>query len=263
MHPKPLPASLLLLLLLRLSSLVAVASSSICYASDGVQSDNIPCNPDQINSTCCMPGFYCISNGLCAPGLNITDTFTPFYVGDCTDPTWSSPECLKECAYSNGNGVQPCPNAGPGKFCCYGLSNAACCSNATLVFDLGVGTIFSEYDDDVSNEYGNDVFNEYGDDVFNEYVRDEQRAGRDVLGAREYEQWGCDWGRRVGWDTCWAGVNCWGVLFPGVEAETGAEVEGVNKQADAAGYVLARKERVPGMQGLRGTELPAAEVDDS
>ena len=42
-----------------------------------------------------------------------------------------------------GNGVQPCSNAGPGNFCCYGLSNADCCSNSTLVFDLGVGTIVS------------------------------------------------------------------------------------------------------------------------
>ena len=42
-----------------------------------------------------------------------------------------------------GNGVQPCANAGPGNFCCYGLSNADCCSNSTLVFDLGVGTIVS------------------------------------------------------------------------------------------------------------------------
>ena len=101
MHTMSPPASLLSLLLLLLSSsLTAAASSSICYASDGVQSANFACNPSQPNSTCCMPGFECISNGLCAPGPNITGAITPFYVGDCTDPTWSSPTCLKECADS-------------------------------------------------------------------------------------------------------------------------------------------------------------------
>ncbi|MCJ1287490.1 hypothetical protein MMC26_006842 [Xylographa opegraphella] len=138
------PASLVsFLLLLLLCPFTSAASSPICYAADGIQSANFACNPDQTYSACCMPGFECISNGLCAPGPNITGAITPFYVGDCTDPTWSSPECLKQCANSGGNGVQPCASAGPGNFCCYGLSNADCCSNSTLVFNLGVGTIVS------------------------------------------------------------------------------------------------------------------------
>ncbi|MCJ1433409.1 hypothetical protein MMC27_002769 [Xylographa pallens] len=285
--------SLLPLLLLLLSSLASAASSSICYASDGVQSANFPCNPDQTDSACCMPGFECISNGLCAPGPNITGTITPFYVGDCTDPTFSSPECLKECADSGGNGVQPCANAGPGNFCCYGLSNADCCSNSTLVFNLGVGTIVSvssmastTMTSTTSMASTTSTTSSAGTTTSAPSVTSSAPAATSSAAASTNNGVAIGVGAGVGIPVglaLIAGVFYFLVWKPKRKRKW---TEGRNQRPDAvgqntgqgsgagykrpvyepghkgAGYVPVGKEGMHEMQGLRGTELPADGVDD-
>ncbi|MCJ1398409.1 hypothetical protein MMC11_001607 [Xylographa trunciseda] len=283
------PTLLLLLSSLPTAAAAAAASSSICYAADGVQSDNLPCYPDQTDSTCCMPGFKCISNGLCAPGPNITGAITPFYVGDCTDPTWSSPECLTECANSGGNGVQPCANAGPGNFCCYGLSNADCCSNATLVFDLGVGTIVSvtsmtSTTSTASSTSGTSLVTTTSSAAV---VTSSAPAATSSAAASTNNGVAIGVGAGVGIPVglaIIAGVFYFLVWKPkrkrrwtqtvnqppsAAGANTGAGYGAGYKRPvyepgyRGGGYVPVGKDGVHEMQGLRGTELPAEAVDDS
>ncbi|MCJ1391372.1 hypothetical protein MMC18_004236 [Xylographa bjoerkii] len=290
MGPPALLLSLLPLLLFSSLATAATSSSSICYAADGIQSANFACNPGQTDSTCCMPGFECISNGLCAPGPNITGAITPFYVGDCTDPTWSSPECLKECADSGGNGVQPCANAGPGNFCCYGLSNADCCSNSTLVFDLGVGTIVSVTSMASTTSMVSSATSTSSPSITSSTpsVTSSAAAATSAAPASTNNSVAIGVGAGVGIPlglALIAGVFYFLVWKPkqkrkwtqnmnqppnaagqnsGVGYGAGYKRPAVYDQGyNSAGYIPVGKEGIHEMQGLRGTELPAEEVDDS
>ena len=77
---------------------ISIASNTTCYYPDGLESKGSPCNPTADVSTCCGPGFVCLSNGLCTPGPNDRKTYDyKFYRSSCTDPTWKSSACPNFC----------------------------------------------------------------------------------------------------------------------------------------------------------------------
>ncbi len=58
-----------------------------CYRKDGLELDDLPCDPRAKVSACCGPGWSCSSNLYC------TDVDGWKGVGSCTDMTWQSPAC--------------------------------------------------------------------------------------------------------------------------------------------------------------------------
>jgi len=89
---------LYLFLALYLFTDISVASNTTCYFPDGLESKGSPCNPTANVSTCCGPGFVCLSNGLCTPGPNDRKTYDyKFYRSSCTDSTWKSSACPNFC----------------------------------------------------------------------------------------------------------------------------------------------------------------------
>ncbi|KAF2655380.1 hypothetical protein K491DRAFT_692976 [Lophiostoma macrostomum CBS 122681] len=119
MNPSP---TYTLFLLLLLPSLITTS----CYFPDGSTTQDTPCNPKSANSTCCGPGYACLSNHLCSVTsqvpLSIAD-LSPYYVrASCTDPTWTSTECPQFCTNAtNGD------NLGVG-----GMGVGKCDGNASL-----------------------------------------------------------------------------------------------------------------------------------
>ncbi|KAF2115078.1 hypothetical protein BDV96DRAFT_600213 [Lophiotrema nucula] len=124
------------------------ASNSTCYYPAGLENRGIPCNPDAEVSSCCGPGFVCLSNGLCTPGKDDKKTYRyKYYRSGCTDPTWNSTDCPQYCldvlttneasdSLDAGEGIQSC---GSNSYCCN--KNYDCCSNSTNVFTLGTANI--------------------------------------------------------------------------------------------------------------------------
>ncbi|KAF2434174.1 hypothetical protein EJ08DRAFT_646623 [Tothia fuscella] len=85
---------------------------AICYFSDGttVANNDVPCQGSG-NSTCCGPGYACLSNHICewteavvGPKPN-----TVFFRGSCTDPTFNNENCPLFCMGSGDT-----PNGGIG-----------------------------------------------------------------------------------------------------------------------------------------------------
>lgn len=68
-----------------------------CYYLDGQPAGGVyRCdNTTSGDSSCCNAGQICYSNGVCQVGPE-NDATDWLRVG-CTDPTWSSPACLKQC----------------------------------------------------------------------------------------------------------------------------------------------------------------------
>lgn len=64
-----------------------LAAGSTCYNSFGlVQPNSQRCNVTAEVSTCCDPGFVCLSNGLCTPGPDNDEVLQYKYLkSGCTD----------------------------------------------------------------------------------------------------------------------------------------------------------------------------------
>ena len=85
-----------------------------CYDPDGSyrgSTDYQPCNNDLgTASMCCATNRTnpdeCLSNGLCRGGLTENSqgsgTTAQLWRESCTDPTWTSPECLHLCIVGQG-----------------------------------------------------------------------------------------------------------------------------------------------------------------
>ncbi|KAM0803486.1 hypothetical protein BDR22DRAFT_886324 [Usnea florida] len=116
-----------------------------CFDINQVQQDNLPCAPSASVSSCCGPGWTCLSNGLCTTNNKTLNTgLTELYAGLCTDPLWENEKTCPKICYNNvtsgikGNGVTAC---GDGNFCCWDGTDTTCCSTSSSVFFLGAATI--------------------------------------------------------------------------------------------------------------------------
>ena len=94
-------------------------TSAICYYPNGDASpQDLPCNDETDHSTCCGPGYACLSNNICVPtGLEKQIPNAAKYVrGSCTDKTWRSGDCPNFCVnpahgdtLDGGIGMARCP----------------------------------------------------------------------------------------------------------------------------------------------------------
>lgn len=136
------------------------ASNSSCYYPSGLETRGSACNPNAAISSCCGPGFVCLSNGLCEPGPENKKSYKyEYYRSSCTDSSWNSTSCPQYCvgrtsnchplywlyitdnATANNNldageGLQSC---GSNTYCCN--KNYDCCANSTEVFKLDAANI--------------------------------------------------------------------------------------------------------------------------
>ena len=84
----------------------AQAATSTCYCKDaGAVSSTcanaVPCGNDTSRvQQCCIAGHQCHPDGFCYTGEPPPDvvTFSSFYMGGCTDPTFEDPVCPQECS---------------------------------------------------------------------------------------------------------------------------------------------------------------------
>jgi hypothetical protein len=134
--------------------------NATCYFPNGNSTEDASCNPGAAHSTCCGPGYACLSNNVCA----ITDHVTPeirklstYYVrAGCTDKTWSAKECPSFCLNETngdnlglgGMGVGKCDGDGSvDRYYCRNtetadLSDNVICKNSSYYFDFS-GSYFS------------------------------------------------------------------------------------------------------------------------
>lgn len=80
-------------------SATAAVNNGKCYHGNQIQDGtNVPCDPKAEVSSCCTPGFICLSNGLCEPSVNGSQYLTPYFSSTCTDYSWNSPSvCVGMC----------------------------------------------------------------------------------------------------------------------------------------------------------------------
>ena len=77
----------------------AVADTPVCYnvTSDISPKDLLPCDPSAEISQCCLPGWICYSNSLCAAGPDISfNGENTYYVLGCTDLSLQGALCQAE-----------------------------------------------------------------------------------------------------------------------------------------------------------------------
>lgn len=80
-----------------------MANSSVCWFPDGqtngksVSPQFVSCDPTAAQSPCCAYGETCTGNGLCLSGNGL------IYRGGCTDSTFKSSACPKNCVASTGD----------------------------------------------------------------------------------------------------------------------------------------------------------------
>lgn len=87
----------------------AVLATDCYYKLDNPIAHNPPSNPcGAVSSTsnffaCCVAGDSCLEDGIChtPKPLNAPDVASGYYMGGCTDPTWSSPACAPQCSDLN------------------------------------------------------------------------------------------------------------------------------------------------------------------
>ena len=76
----------------------ASAAGSTCYSPSGLKTTAQACNTTAQVSTCCEPGFACLSNGLCTPGPDNTEVLPfKYFKSGCTDREWGE-GCPQFCA---------------------------------------------------------------------------------------------------------------------------------------------------------------------
>jgi len=93
-----------------LFSVCITVVAATCHFPDGTTIQDTACNPTAPNSTCCGPGYACLSNHICAltehVSKDIANSFSYYVRASCTDKTWTSPECPSFCTNtSNGDNV--------------------------------------------------------------------------------------------------------------------------------------------------------------
>jgi hypothetical protein len=92
---KPVLHVLLSLLVFRVTHVVAT-----CYNPDGSTTmEDVPCSSGH-QSSCCHPGWACLSNGLCR-NLNAPNDTVGYVRGSCTDQSWRSGYCPNFCIHGN------------------------------------------------------------------------------------------------------------------------------------------------------------------
>lgn len=133
--------------------IISVASA-LCYFPDGNSTNDAACGGFGSKSTCCGPGYACLSNNLCAVSEYVAADIaasSPSYVrAGCTDESWSSKNCPKYCLNSTngdnlgllGMGVGKCDGGSQGtRFYCRnevtaGLSDTVLCSDKRYYFEF-------------------------------------------------------------------------------------------------------------------------------
>ncbi|KAF2263884.1 hypothetical protein CC78DRAFT_262699 [Lojkania enalia] len=146
MFPRP-PFSfmshyLIVLLSTCLFSRPTIAANSTCYYPSGLENKGSPCDSDSEISSCCGPGFVCLSNGLCLPGPELKQEYRyEFYRSGCTDASWNSTQCPQYCIgfgfnLNRGEGIQTCGND---QYCCN--QNYDCCSRLEDIFILPAANV--------------------------------------------------------------------------------------------------------------------------
>ncbi|KAF2204922.1 hypothetical protein GQ43DRAFT_490844 [Delitschia confertaspora ATCC 74209] len=90
-----------------------------CYFPDGktVASQDVPCNSNGGNSTCCGPGYACMSNNICKVTEYTQNVGTVQWIrGSCTDQNWNDGNCPSFCQnpeaddkQDGGIGMRQCP----------------------------------------------------------------------------------------------------------------------------------------------------------
>lgn len=128
--------------------------SSTCYFPNGNTTNDAACNSNSTSSTCCGPGYACLSNNICALTENVNSDImktSPFYVrGGCTDKTWSSKDCPNFCKNATngdnlgigGMGLGRCDGEGQvNRFYCRNtetaeLSDTVLCSSKQYYFEF-------------------------------------------------------------------------------------------------------------------------------
>ena len=114
--------------------LVAVSfplSAAICYYPNGDASpQDVPCRDDTDDSTCCGPGYACLTNNICmATGLERQIPNAAKYDrGSCTDKSWRSSQCPNFCVnaahgdtLNGGIGIAKCPGPKDMYYCMDGF----------------------------------------------------------------------------------------------------------------------------------------------
>jgi len=134
--------------------------NATCYFPNGDATEDTPCNPDATHSTCCGPGYACLSNNVCTLTENVTPDIrklSSYYVrASCTDKNWKSKECPAFCMNEDngdnlglgGMGMAKCDGDGSvDRYYCRNsqtaeLSDNALCKNSSYHFDFS-GSYFS------------------------------------------------------------------------------------------------------------------------
>lgn len=111
--------------------LLVAGVESACYYPNGNLVSDTPCNRGSGNSTCCPPGYACLSNGLCGitefiSNIDKFDRSAAWYIrGTCTDKTWTDPACPRFCItasdgddLSTGAVVEQCLSDAKDRFYC-------------------------------------------------------------------------------------------------------------------------------------------------
>ncbi|CAK7224973.1 hypothetical protein SCUCBS95973_005700 [Sporothrix curviconia] len=138
------PAFLAGILLLTASSRLPSVSAT-CYYPNGDTANDVPCNSETDESTCCGTGYACFGVSsqyyLCmATGDELQKAGASTYVrGSCTDETWRSGNCPSVCVdpdrddVSGGNGVGQCPDSDTEYYC---ISAGLGVDNCTTDYEL-------------------------------------------------------------------------------------------------------------------------------
>lgn len=125
---------------------------ALCWFPDGqtVAVSDEPCDPNG-NSTCCGPGWACLSNNICERTSYVSNSSagSQYVRGSCTDPTWNSPNCPRYCDnpaigdnLQGGIGMLPCPNSDLEWYCeDSGTSTLNCAATQGVFTFQGVLTI--------------------------------------------------------------------------------------------------------------------------
>ncbi|KAF2865696.1 hypothetical protein BDV95DRAFT_599403 [Massariosphaeria phaeospora] len=135
-------------------SLLTPIIDAACYFPDGQTIHDTPCNPGATHSTCCGPGYACLSNNVCALTEHVTPgerKFSSYYVrASCTDRNWAAKECPSFCKNAangdnvgiGGMGVAKCDGDGSvDRYYCRNsqtaeLSENAICTNLSYYFEF-------------------------------------------------------------------------------------------------------------------------------
>ncbi|KAI9882479.1 MAG: hypothetical protein M1823_005779 [Watsoniomyces obsoletus] len=111
-------------------------SYAICYYPNGrVAEADQPCNDESEHSSCCGPGWACLSNKMCKRTDKVKLPADEYIRASCTDKEWRSGSCPGFCLSLSGGdeGMSLCPDSDTDSYCCLG-SNAPCnCGNGTGV----------------------------------------------------------------------------------------------------------------------------------